>query len=90
MKALVGSALMLILLTTAGHAQNNQSNLSGRNANTEADALDAARNRAAKKQKEQDELDAAYHDALQKTKAPSAAHDPWGIARPNNGAATGK
>jgi hypothetical protein len=90
MKTLVVSALMLMLLTSVGLSQASQSNLSGRNSNTDAAATDAARSRAASEQKKQEELDAAYHDALQKNKAPTAPHDPWGIARPSNGAAAGK
>ena len=80
MKTLVATAIIFAMLT--GVASSQFSGGSGDNANTYTEKADAARQRAAEKQKEQRELDAKYKAALDKTKAPDVAPDPWAIVRP--------
>jgi hypothetical protein len=80
MKTLVATAIIFAMLT--GVASSQFSGGSGDNANTYTEKADAARQRAAEKQKEQRELDAKYKAALDKTKAPNVAPDPWAIVRP--------
>jgi F0F1-type ATP synthase membrane subunit b/b' len=80
MKILLVAVVMVALLT--GVASSQISGGTGDNANTYSDKIDSARKRAEEKRKEQMELDAKYKAALDKTKAPAVAADPWATVRP--------
>lgn len=83
MKTLVVSALALLLLTGVGFSQ--AAIQPGENANNVAAKMDAEAAHAKQEEKKQRELDAAYKDALARTKAPPSRPDPWGTVR--NGSA---
>jgi hypothetical protein len=85
MKTLIVSALALLLLTGVGFSQ--AAIQPGENANNVAAKMDAEAARAAQEEKKQRELDAAYKDALARTKPPPSHPDPWGTVRPANGSA---
>jgi len=86
LKTLAVSAVALLVLTSVSYSQGRKS---GENPNTEAAEMDAAAAQAIRKQKQQQELDAAYNAALKQKKPPPAPTDPWGGVRPAGGAATG-
>jgi hypothetical protein len=87
MRILLISSLTLVLFASTAFAQNQH--YTGENANTTAAKQDSALAHAKEAEKKQQEIDAAYKAALERTKAPVAApSDPWaGVRSGNNSAA---